>query len=147
MDGSYANLFAQLAISAGMVLLTVTFHGFGLALLSRAVAGERREERSHHLPPLSLRGTLFTLATVLSLFALHGVEIWAYALLYIQIGAHTNFEGALYYSTISYAAIGYDDAGIDPRWRMLGAIEGINGVILLGWSTAFFINLLGRLRR
>lgn len=146
MHGSVINLVVQLAVSAGMVLLTVTIHGFGLALLSRLVADEQREVRTHHLPPLSVRGTLFTLATVIVLFALHGVEIWAYALLYDALQAQPTFEASLYYSTISYAAIGYNDAGIDPHWRMVGAIEGINGVILLGWSTAFFVNLLGRMR-
>ena len=28
----------------------------------------------------------------------------------------------------------------------LGAIEGANGVILLGWSTAFFVAIVGRIR-
>jgi len=28
---------------------------------------------------------------------------------------------------------------------MLGAIEGINGGILLGWTVAFFVTVMGRL--
>ena len=28
-----------------------------------------------------------------------------------------------------------------------GAIEGINGIVLIGWSTAFFVTLVGRLRQ
>ena len=130
-----------------MVILTVATHGLGLALLAHAVSGERHAEAVHHLPPLSLRGAVFTLITVLSLFLLHGIEIWSYASLYMLIDAFGDFEKALYFSTISYAAIGYGDAQLQPEWRLLGAIEGINGVILLGWSTAFFVNLLMRLRR
>ena len=130
-----------------MVILTVGIHGLGLALLARGVSGERHAEEVHHLPPLSLRGAVFTLITVLSLFLLHGIEIWSYASLYTIIDAFRDFEEALYFSTISYAAIGYGDALLQPEWRLLGAIEGINGVILLGWSTAFFVNLLMRLRR
>lgn len=130
-----------------MVILTVGIHGLGLALLARGVSGERHAEEVHHLPPLSLRGAVFTLITVLSLFLLHGIEIWSYASLYALIDAFGDFEEALYFSTISYAAIGYGDALLQPEWRLLGAIEGINGVILLGWSTAFFVNLLMRLRR
>lgn len=137
----------QLAISTAMVMITVATHGLGLALLARAVASEREEEKIHHLPPLSLRGAVFTLVTVLSLFVLHGAEIWSYAALYTALDAFPHFEAALYFSTISYAAIGYGDAALPEQWRLLGAIEGINGVILLGWSTAFFVNLLMRLRR
>ena len=121
--------------------------GWVLALLARAVAGERQEEILHHSPPLSLRGAVFTLITVLALFILHGMEIWTYAALYLVIVAFANFEQALYFSTVSYAAIGYGDTSLPPQWQLLGAIEGINGVILLGWSTAFFVNLLMRLRR
>lgn len=142
-----SQLLLQLVISTAMVLVTAAVHGLGLALLARVVAGERHEERVHHVAPLSVRGAAFTLVTVLSLFVLHGLEIWSYAALYIVIDAFPFFEEALYFSTISYAAIGYGDAALPPQWRLLGAIEGINGVILLGWSTAFFVNLLMRLRR
>ena len=142
-----SQLLLQLVISTVMVIVTVATHGLGLALLARAVAGESQAERLHHLPPLSLRGAAFTLITVLSLFVLHGAEIWSYAALYTLLDAFPHFEASLYFSTISYAAIGYGDAALPEQWRLLGAIEGINGVILLGWSTAFFVNLLMRLRR
>lgn len=142
----FSQLFLQLAISTAMVLLTVAVHGLGLALLARAVVGERHEERVHHVAPVSLRGAVFTLLIVVSLFVLHGIEIWSYAALYITIDAFPRFEEALYFSTVSYAAIGYGDTHLPTEWRLLGAIEGVNGVILLGWSTAFFVNLLMRLR-
>lgn len=147
MSFALSQLLLQLAISTAMVIVTVAMHGLGLALLARAVAGESQVERVHHLPPLSPRGAVFTLVTVLSLFVLHGAEIWSYAALYTFLEAFSHFEEALYFSTISYAAIGYGDAALPEQWRLLGAIEGINGVILLGWSTAFFVNLLMRLRR
>ncbi|MDP3675043.1 MAG: ion channel [Novosphingobium sp.] len=142
-----SQLFLPLTISTAMVLLTVATHGLGLVLLARAVAGEQHEERLHHVAPISLRGAAFTLLTVVSLFVLHGIEIWSYAALYIAIDAFQHFEEALYFSTVSYAAIGYGDTHLPAAWRLLGAIEGVNGVILLGWSTAFFVNLLMRLRR
>jgi hypothetical protein len=34
---------------------------------------------------------------------------------------------------------------IDPAWRLVAAFESILGVILLGWSTAFFIRVLSRI--
>ena len=34
-----------------------------------------------------------------------------------------------------------------PGWRLVSAIEGINGIILIGWSTAFFVTLIARMRR
>ena len=35
--------------------------------------------------------------------------------------------------------VGYSDAAMAEQWRLVSAIEGINGIILIGWSTAFFV--------
>ncbi len=42
--------------------------------------------------------------------------------------------------------MGYGDLVPDQRWRILGAIESANGFLLLGWSTAFLISVVSRLR-
>jgi hypothetical protein len=96
----------QLATSTIMVLLTVMMHGLGVALLGRAMQNEVRQEREHHVPSLSGRSFGFTLAQVLALAGLHGLQIWGYAFLYEAIGAVPKLETAVYFSTISYAVNG-----------------------------------------
>lgn len=140
-------MLVQLSVSTVMVFATVIFHGLGLALLGRALRGEAQVERMHHIPALSLRTVFFTLCLVVAIFVLHGIEIWVYAALYLMIGAIPTLETSVYFSTISYAGIGFDDRYIDPAWRLVAAIEGINGFLLLGWSTAFFVALVSRLGR
>ena len=78
--------------------------------------------------------------------AIHTVEIWLYAGLYLSLRAVPNFENALYFSTVTYATIGYGDVLIAKPWRILGAIEGAIGVIMLGWSTAFLVSLMSQLK-
>lgn len=140
-------MVAQLFVSTIMVLLTVVIHGGGLAVLNYSLRNEVHLEREHHIPAMSVRTMLFTLALVIGLFILHGVEIWLYAFLYEAIGAVDTLETAVYFSTISYAGIGFDDRYIEPAWRLVAAIEGINGLLLLGWSTAFFVTIVARLGR
>lgn len=130
------TLLVQFAFSTLMLVGCVIFHGFGLASLNRALRGEVAMERLRHIDPLSPRGALFTLAIVLAIFALHGVEIWAFAALYLLLDAIPVLEDALYFSTISYSTVGYNDLHIDPDWRLLGAFESILGMVLIGWSTA-----------
>ncbi|MFO1254820.1 MAG: ion channel [Sphingomonadaceae bacterium] len=139
------QLFIQFAVSTVLVLTCVAVHGLGLFSLSRVMRSEAALERLRHIRPLSPRGGLFTLSTVLAMFMLHGIEIWAFALTYWLLGAVQGFEGALYFSTISYSTVGYNDTHILAQWRLLGAFESILGVFLLGWSTAFFFRMLGRI--
>lgn len=140
-----AMLFSEFAVSSVMVVLCVTIHGFGLFGLSRLMRTERARERIEQINPLSPRGTIFTLAIVIAIVILHGAEIWLFAFVYLALEAVHNFEQALYFSTISYSTVGYSDLHILPDWRLLGAFESILGVILMGWSTAFFFRMLTRI--
>lgn len=140
-------MIQQLAIATVMVLITVTIHGLGLLLLMRLLRIEQREEAREHISPVSLKGITITVAIVLGLFVIHGIEIWLYAALYLIGGAMPDLHEAVYFSIITYSTIGYDDEGLPRAWQLVAAIEGINGVLLLGWSTAFFVGLLARLSR
>jgi hypothetical protein len=82
--------------------------------------------------------TFAMVATVLGIFFIHTVEIWAWAVLYAATGAISLFQVALYFSTATYATVGSNFA-LTPEWRLLGSIEGIDGFILIGWSTAFLV--------
>jgi len=140
-----STLLSQFAVASAMLVGCVLFHGVGLASLSKALRSEASLERLRHIEPLSPRGALFTLMIVLAIIVLHGLEIWAFAGLYLVVDAVHTFEEALYFSTISYSTVGYSDTHIAMDWRLLGAFESILGMILLGWSTAFFFRMLGRI--
>lgn len=142
-----ATFSEQLAVGAAMIALCVIVHGLGLFTLGRLMHGERAEERLERMQPLSLRGTFFTLCIVFALFAVHFVEIWLFAFLYDFLGAVRSFENALYVSTVSYTTMGVSDGSIERHWRLVPAIEGLLGFLLIGWSTAFFIRVLNRLER
>ena len=138
-------MLIELLIATAMVLATVFIHAVGLQLLGRLTRYERLEERKLAVRPLSLAAVGFTMSVVIGLFALHAIEIWLYAALYLELGALETLREAVYFSTQTYAAIGFGNEALDPAWRLVAAIEGVNGVILLGWSTAFFVTGMRRL--
>jgi len=140
-----AGMLVQFGVATMMVVLCVSIHGLGLSGLTRALRTEASVERLRHITPFSPRGTLFTLGIVLAIIALHGAQIWAFALVYVVTGACKGLEPAIYFSTISYSTVGYNDAHIAVAWRLLGAFESILGVIMMGWSTSFFFRILGRI--
>ncbi|QPC99081.1 MULTISPECIES: potassium channel family protein [Qipengyuania] len=140
-----ATFNEQLLVGAGMIALCVVIHGIGLFTIQRIISRESMTRRFEELEPLSFTGAVFTLVAVFAIIVIHFIEIWLFAFLYDHLGALHTFSDALYFSTISYATIGYSDASIHEQWRMVAALEGVLGVILLGWSTAFFVRVLGRL--
>ena len=138
-------MFRELALSTVMVLATVSLHGLGLHFL-RGFVDYVGRHRPHGALNFSRKG-LMVGAVVLGFYVLHGLEIWLYAAVYVLIGAVENLREGVYFSTISYGAIGYTDIHIAQSWKLVGAIEGINGVLMLGWSTAFFVATMVRIRR
>lgn len=131
----------QLSLASLMVMITVSVHLVGLAVLVRGLRSHHRLAKRLKISPLTL-----LLGASFGLFFLHTIEIWLYALLYLLLGATTDFESSLYFSTVTYASIGYGDVLLAKPWRILGAIEGATGVIMLGWSTAFLVSLIVQLR-
>ncbi len=139
------GMLVELGASTFMVLATVLIHAVGWGIISKLLGREIEQETREHLPPLSFRMLFFTSGVVLGLIVLHGLEIWGYSFFYMAVGALDDLRTAVYLSTVAYSTVGFDDKG--HNWAMVVAIEGINGVILLGWSTAFFVMVITRLGR
>jgi hypothetical protein len=142
-----ATFNEQLLVGAVMIAICVVIHGVGLFTLRRLMHSERTQERINRMEPLSVRGALFTLLVVFALIFVHFVEIWLFALLFYLVSAVRHFADALYVSTVSYTTIGAPPGAVAAQWRLVTAVEGLLGFILLGWSTAFFIRVLNRLER
>lgn len=137
------TLANQLALATLVVGVTVVVHLAGLALLLAILRRYRRASRRYLV--ILLNGGAILVA-VFGLFALHSAEIWIWAGIYQLLGAFTDFEHALYFSTSTYVTIGYGDVVLPPGLRILGAIEGASGIILIGWSTAFFFSIVDRMK-
>ena len=73
---------------------------------------------------------------------LHTIEAGTWAALYYTRALFKDFETSLYFSLTSYTTIGYGDVVLPQKWRLLGAIEGISGVLLCGMSTAFIFAVM-----
>jgi hypothetical protein len=126
-----------------MVAATVLIHFWGFIGLTRVMSGGGARLRPH---AGRVRAVAFVLIVVFGIFALHTAEIWIYAVLYHFLGETRSFEEALYFSTTTFASLGYGDIVLSPRWRLVSAIEGANGVILFAWSTAFLLTVTSRLK-
>ncbi|CCW19716.1 hypothetical protein EBBID32_40860 [Sphingobium indicum BiD32] len=137
------SMSMQLAIATVMVAATVLIHLIGLAGL---LAVLRRHRHASSAVLASVINGMAILFAAFGLFVLHAIEIWLWAALYLVSDALADLEQALYFSTSTYVTIGYGDVVLPVGSRILGVIEGANGIILIGWSTAFFFSIVDRLK-
>lgn len=137
------SLSAQLLLAALIVAVTVLFHLTGLSGL---LALLNRHSRSRGRTGDMIASAFAVMTAAFGLFALHTAEIWTWAAVYRWLDVLPDWEQALYFSTSTYVTVGYGDIVLRHGSRILGAIEGANGIILLGWSTAFFFGIVDRLK-
>ena len=87
---------------------------------------------------------------LLMLFVGHLVQIAIWATLFMYIGEFNDFLTAFYHSSVNFASLGYGDIVMSEKWRLLGALEASNGVLMFGLSAgtllAVMTNLFARHR-
>ena len=119
-----------------LVALTVLIHTGGLILIDAVTPPLARWFGFHNH---DVGRTLVMTGTVLGILAILTVEIWSWAVAYVWLGATQEFGDALYLSTAMFSTIGYGEISIVPDWRLITALEGINGFLMIGWSTAYLV--------
>lgn len=62
------------------------------------------------------------------------LTIWAVVFMVVQ--EFGTFADAVYHSAVNFSTLGYGDIVMSERNRLLGPIEAINGVLMVGVSTA-----------
>ncbi len=129
------DMLANLAVGTTIICMTVVIHTFGLIAVTRAIAlvtdWLRLQGRRSHIVAM--------LVAVMGVFAVLTVEVWLWAVCYYALGIVGDFETTLYFSTATFATVGYGDVVAAGGWRLLTSLEGVSGFLLIGWSTAYLV--------
>jgi hypothetical protein len=83
-------------------------------------------------------------ATVLVLMVAHVCEVIVWSLAYGLVDAAPAGADLLYFAFVNYTTLGYGDVVPVERWRLMGPMTAMNGVLLFGWSTAVIFEVLRR---
>jgi hypothetical protein len=131
-----------LAVGLGMYVLTLCVQMAPVAILLHIATSKHPHSllRPSYVPNFIL---LQFAAMVLLVGHLLNIALWA--VLFCLCGEFEGFEAAYYYSAVNYSSLGYGDIVMSARWRLLGPLEAIDGVVMFAISTALFFALMMRL--
>lgn len=118
--------------AAAMVFLAV------VARRLRRVLDMQRD--TIHVQLRKLVGVVAFICIALGL--LHTLESALWAVVFVQLKALDSFGDALFFSIDTMATRGASGLSLTENWRMLGAIESSDGVLLFGMSTAFIFAVI-----
>jgi voltage-gated potassium channel len=127
-----------------LVGICVVIHTSGIVLLGSALVRRRRGIDGGYR---TVHTSLLLITVFAILMLLHLVENCIWAAFYGWSGLFGNYETSLYFSLGTFTTIGYGDVLLPEKWRLLGALEGISGVLLCGLSTAFLFSVVNALFR
>ncbi len=135
------GLVHQAGTALLLVTLTIWLQCGGIAMLITwargAVTGDIQK-----LGPF--RSAVLVVRVTTAVISLHGFQVLLWACCY-RCFCFPSWESALYFSASSYATVGYGDIVLPAKWRMLGPLESMIGVLMCGVSVSLLFAIATRL--
>ena len=120
----------------------------GLVLGTILIHYEVLRFASNHVHDLPIAPRLRIIPVVIAAFVGHTLEVWLYGAAYWALSDHLGlgtikgvdpqgFHDYIYFSAVTYSSLGFGDLVPTGHLRLLAGVEGLNGLILIGWSASF----------
>jgi hypothetical protein len=132
-------MLRQFLLGTAVSICNIAIHAMVMVAIRVArIASESATSRQ------SLRLIAVMSATASVLMAAHLVEVLVWSFAYSLISIAPPGTDLVYFAFVNYTTLGYGDVTPLNRWRLLGPMTAMNGVLLFGWSTAVIFEVLRR---
>ena len=138
------NWSADWAWGLPLIVLTVVIHVIGLGLINQRVDRVTGGTivRRHPTSAFALvMGVTTLLATMM-----HGIEAGIWAGAYRLLDAMRDNKAAILYSLNAMTSYGHENLALEGHWKLMGAIEALNGWLLFALTTAFLFGMIEKVR-
>jgi hypothetical protein len=131
----------EVLTAAVLVALTIVLQSAGMAALIEWAKAHlpSRLQRPGHIHSAVLMVRLAGL-----IFFLHLLEILLWSWFY-RLNCFATWESSFYFSAVSYSTVGYGDIVLQGKWRLLGPLESLTGVLMCALSASFLFAVVTRL--
>jgi hypothetical protein len=131
----------QILAGGATSLVNLVIHALIMGVLLKLMLGML--ERGSAAPEF-LRYTVIVVATGSVLGAGHFLEVLLWAYTYAAVGAAPPGTDLVYFAFSNYTTLGYGDVLPAEQWQLLAPMTALNGIMLIGWSTALIFAILRR---
>jgi len=138
--GGKVRMLSQFLVGAGLSAINIAIHALVMTMVVRVARAVGTNQRSH----TSLFLIAVMIPTVAVLMAAHVLEVVVWSFGYLMFDVAPAGADRLYFAFVNYTTLGYGDIVPVERWRLLGPLTAMNGVLLFGWSTAVIFEVLRR---
>jgi hypothetical protein len=87
------------------------------------------------------------IVAMLAMLAANFIQITLWGLVFLWLEEFTELYEAVYHSAVNFSSLGYGDVVMSQNRKLLGPLEAINGVIMLGMTSAALMVILQQLIR
>jgi len=134
------NLAIGLLIMMGCLILQVTF-----TLWSVHHAMRHSGAPGSGITLLAGIRTLLMAMVIMMLGNFLQIVLWG--TLFFWLGEFTDFHQAVYHSGVNFTSLGYGDVVMSADRKLLGPLEALNGILMLGLTSAALLGILQHLTR
>jgi hypothetical protein len=133
-------MLRQFLVGGGVSVLNIAIHALVMTTVVRVAQIRGTQTKSHSAMLLMA----VMIPTVLLLMITHTFEVLVWSLTYSIANVASEGVDLVYFAFVNYTTLGYGDVLPVERWRLLGPMTAMNGVLLFGWSTALIFEVLRR---
>ena len=76
------------------------------------------------------------------LFVGHILQFMVWAGVFVLLDEFEDFTTSFYHSIVNFSSLGYGDIVMSEEWRLLGALEACNGILMFGLTTGTLLTVM-----
>jgi hypothetical protein len=131
-------------VAWGIVLIAVTMSIHAIAMPSTLLASHRLHSRLSGSRRFR-NGVVVLLAASWMIVSTHLIEVVVWAAFLDLCDALPNASDAYYFALLQYTTVG-SALALPDRWRLLGGMIAMAGLLTFAWSTAVLLTLAQRVQ-